>query len=204
VQYLLTNPQCHGDGIAYVYCDYRDRAKQTAEKIISSLICQLVEKCASDIPQEVIVQYESYTRERKSLSLEDCMSLLLAVSSKFRRTFIIIDALDEYLEPRDWDGQGSRSLVSMLQKLQSYVRLLITSRPQKRIEEVFKRATRIDVVASSSDIKKYLASRIMNSNFAVLVDDLKLRGDVIGKISENSGGVSVLTPSNSGCLTLTR
>jgi hypothetical protein len=88
------------------------------------------------------------------------VALFLAVSRGFPRTFVVIDALDECSELDSEDDQRDDNFVSAVQMLESSVRLLVTSRPHNRIQQAFEAASRVDILASNSDIREYLACRM--------------------------------------------
>jgi hypothetical protein len=195
VNHLKTNSSYKDDGIAYVYCDYKDQAKQTPENLIWSLTYQLAKQC-DDIPQEARTIYE---RCGKSPTWNDYKSLLLSMSRAFSRTFIIVDALDECPELDYPDGDNLRFL-SALQSLGlgSSVRLLITSRPHDLIQQNFKNVSHVDIVPRKSDIEASLEFRIRkNSKFAGRVAKGKnLKDDIIETVLVNYGGVCVTTYSS--------
>lgn len=194
MDYLETSPSFKAAGTAYIYCDYKQKLKQTAENLTWSLAYQLAGQCAS-FPQEVRTIYENCTKKGKSPALADFESVLLSVSQAFPKTFIIVDALDECSELDDADGGESLKFLSLLQRLGSSVRLLITSRPHEHIRKMFKEASRVDILPTRSDIETFVEFRInKNPKFAGRVNKGRnnLKADVIGKILSNYNGVYVV------------
>ena len=193
VDYLETSPSFKAAGVAYVYCDYKQKLKQTAENLTWSLAYQLAEQCAS-FPQEVRTIYENCTKKGRSPALGDLESVLLSVSQTFPNTFIIVDALDECSELDDADGGEGLKFLSILQRLGSSVRLFITSRPHEHIQKKFKGASQVDILPTRSDIETFVEFRINeNPEFARRVNKGRnnLKGDITGKILSNYNGVYV-------------
>jgi hypothetical protein len=189
IDYFVKNLE-ENIGVAYVYCDYKNREKQTARNLISSLTLQLVRKCP-EIPREVSDLYESCTEDCRSPSLDEHVALFLEVSRGFRKTFVIIDALDECSEIDNEDDQTDDKFISAVQMLESSVHLLVTSRPNNRIQQAFEAASRVDILASNSDIREYLACRMTGSSqLAKIVNrEPTLKDDIMTAICENSKGM---------------
>jgi hypothetical protein len=87
----------------------------------------------------------------------ECTKLLQAAADCFSKVCIVIDALDECPEA----DQARQSLLEEIGKLKR-VSVLITSR-NIPIESELRNATRLDVRADDSDIKKYLEERMSRS-----------------------------------------
>lgn len=173
-----------------MYCDYKFQAKQTAENLVWSLTYQLAKQC-DDMPQDTRTIYQ---RCGKSPSWNDYKSLLLSITRAFPRTFVVVDALDECHELDAPDGKDLKFL-SALQSLRSgsSVRLLVTSRPHKVIQQNFKNLSQVDIVPRQSDINASLEFRInSNPKFANRIAKGKdLKGEIVRAILENYGGVCV-------------
>jgi hypothetical protein len=80
--------------LVYVYCDYRDKAKQDMCSIIGELAKQLLLQ-SSSIPDEVWTLFEEHTK----ITAERAQQIFVMLARRFESTFICIDALDE-CEPR--------------------------------------------------------------------------------------------------------
>jgi hypothetical protein len=173
--------------MAFVYCDSEDREKQTAANLISSLTRQLLEPC-TDIPAEVRELYNSCLREKRSPTLTEHEMLLQSVLHISRRTFIIIDALDEL------PHQHKDSFRSVIEQLAPSARFLITARPD---EHVFEGASRVKIEAIKSDVKAYLEFEMENDQqFAARLSE-DLQADIIDTVYEQSTGMYVGTPITS-------
>ena len=120
-------------------------------------------------------------------STADWSILLERQISRFKRVFILVDALDECSE------NTKDELFSELRQLQSSVKLLITSRPTLSIESELAGVVRLDIQADDLDISKYVEARIDRERRLgrLLRSDLPLQENVIKTIVQNSRGMSV-------------
>jgi hypothetical protein len=107
---------------------------------------------------------------------------------RFSKTFIIIDALDEYTEP---DG-AKDTLLNELRKLHPNVRLLVTSRNMCPSAWAFK-IELLEIRASDEDVGRYVKHRISESS--QLVGFVKMRpsleDEMVTTIVEKAKGMYV-------------
>lgn len=151
--------------ISFIYCDYKDRKNQTTAKLISSLVKQMVLQ-QRDMPRELADLYIRKRNGQTSLSLEDYSRLLSSFSNHFRRSFILVDALDEHIINDDEENAAQLTLLDVLLDLQEQGdnsgghTLLFTSRENGLIQERLVGCIRLDVRAADADIESYVRSRI--------------------------------------------
>ena len=189
--------------ISYIYCDYNDRKTQTTVNLISSLVKQIVLQ-RKDMPREVIELYTG--KGQSSLSLEDLTRLLSSFSSHFRRSFILVDALDEHFINDDEESVMQLTLLDSLLNLQKRgnssrdYTLFFTSREFPLIHRRLAGCVRLDIRATDSDVESYLRSRIYDPTrfpFAGKVqDDANLGNLIVSKLVEKAQGMSVYTSSH--------
>lgn len=141
-------------GIAYIFCNYKE-PQQTANNILASLLQQLVQQ-RSHIPDDIKRLYKSHVEMQTRPSFAECSSSLRSIVKLFSEVFIVIDALDEYL---DCDG-GRELLLAKLRDLSVNIRLLVTSRPIATISTYFENEARLEVRATDEDIRTYINNRI--------------------------------------------
>lgn len=187
--------------ISYIYCDYKDRESQTTINLISSLVRQVVSQLG-DTPEELRDLYTKHRKGQSSLSLEESSSLLSSLSNHFRRSFIVVDALDEHFNNKKKDNAMQMALLDVLLPLQRHqasskgYTLFFTSRDQGWIEERLKGYVRLDIRAANSDIELYLRSQITKFSFADKVrNDADLGNLIVRRLVENSQGMLVITSS---------
>ena len=187
--------------ISYIYGDYKDRKTQTVVKLISSLVKQILLQ-QEDMPREIKNQYIEHKNGQISLSLEEYSNLLASLSTSFRRSFIVVDALDELVVDEDAENSVQKKLIKILLDLPQWngsngFALFFTSRHLELIQERLAKCARIEISAADSDIELYLRSRIRESSkfgFPVKVrDDAKFIDQIVSTLVENAQGMLVLT-----------
>jgi len=143
-------------GIAFLYCNYKERHTQTAQTLIGSLVQQLVQRYA-DIPGDLRDFYEAHARNRRlptPPTLTECFRLLKSQLANCPSVFLVIDALDEC------EDETRRKLCAQLQNLPESTHLLITSRHNPELEGQIEGSGRLEIRASDRDIEMYLEGRI--------------------------------------------
>ncbi len=184
--------------VSYIYCDYKDRKNQTTVNLISSLVKQIVLQ-QENMPQEVKSLYSTYDDGQSSLSLEDLSRLLSCFSNHFRRSFILVDALDEHLSKDDEENPMQFTLLNVLLNLHQQrngsrgYTLFFTSRENGLIKERLAGCARLDIYATGDDIKSYLLSRISDPakfRFAKKVqNDANLSNLIVSSLVEKARGM---------------
>ncbi|KAL8787605.1 MAG: hypothetical protein Q9195_007693 [Heterodermia aff. obscurata] len=155
VDYLQRMRHDKVSAVAYIYCNYKERAQQTPNDLISSLVRHLVEQERS-VPSDLVSLYQRHTRSNTRPSNSELQRLLVSTASRFPSFFIVIDALDECSET-------SRSaLGSSLPSILPGAQILYTSRRLNDIERIFEGCHRLEIRASDSDIRRYIFDRILH------------------------------------------
>ena len=188
--------------ISYIYCDYKDRKTQTVVNLISSLVKQIVLQL-EDMPREVIDLFKKHNNGQSLMSLEEYSKLLASLSSHFRRSFIVVDALDEHMISDDAEKLMQMNVLDILLDVQhkgnglSGYTLFFTSRNVGLIQDRLAEYARIEISATDSDIELYLRSRIRESSkfrFPVKVrDDANFIAQIVSTLVEKAQGMLVLT-----------
>ncbi|KAI9787697.1 MAG: hypothetical protein M1839_000228 [Geoglossum umbratile] len=143
-------------GIAYLYCNFRQRHQQKPEDLLSSLLKQLVQKRAS-MPEGVKTLYECHNRERTRPSFNEILEALKSVAIQYSRVLIIVDALDE-CGVSDSERQKFLSATFNLQG-KTGTNIFATSRVNDSIAKLFEVALSLQIRAEDEDIKSYLDGR---------------------------------------------
>ena len=184
ISYVEEHTERRDVAIAYVYCDYTDSKLQSGIELISSITRQLVEQI-HPIPQEVKAYRDRWAEKRSHPAQIDQVSLIKDIALRFSKTYIFVDALDECPE------RNRDDFLHMLRMLEPFTRLFITSRPHLELQTKFVNLFRIDIAASSSDIRVYLESEIStNSRMSLLTSkDVALKTQIIDTIIKKSAGM---------------
>ncbi len=102
--------------------------------------------------------YDRHADRKTRPSLEEILSALQPVVSNYSKVYVVIDALDECL---DYDGSRSQ-LLATLRNLQSRgnLSLMATSRFIPEVVQRFNLSSMLEVRASGSDVKRFVAGQI--------------------------------------------
>jgi hypothetical protein len=142
-------------GVALFYFDYRDQDNQSPTDVVASLLGQLT-ALKSPLPHSIMELHAQFEKQRSRPQLKALEMILLSVCRDFTQSFIVLDALNE--------GDAVRHRKPFLQTLKrlesASVRLLVTSSQLEDIKQTFALSTRIEIEATDSDIRNYLAQKI--------------------------------------------
>lgn len=111
-------------GVAYVYFNYKEQAKQRPVHILASLVKQFTYQI-SHLPSEIEDMYTNLEPQGKSPTLKGLYATLLVVTSTkyFSQAFVVCDALDEC----DQESQREQLLPLLNGMGESGINLFITS-----------------------------------------------------------------------------
>ncbi|KAI4092894.1 MAG: hypothetical protein L6R37_007496 [Teloschistes peruensis] len=141
-------------GLAFVYCNYKERAQQTQNNLISSLINQLIAS-TGDFPSDLGPLYHRHSLKGTKPSQSELFSLLGSIASGFEHLFLVIYALDEYD-----DSEGIRdALIPTLHAAVPNACIHVTSRPY--VNPQSSDVSRLEIRTSGHDIRRYLRNQIL-------------------------------------------
>ena len=133
-------------GLAFAYCDYKERDSQTLVNLIASLVQQLVQ-CYNTVPDEVRTAYTKYLSRNIRPGDEEFSKILQSLIAKFSHVYVVVDALDEC-------GQKTRNkFIERLQESPQNLHLLCTSRHLGDIQEAFSEASHLEIRASDAECR---------------------------------------------------
>ena len=174
-----------GTAIIYAYCYYKERSQQSFSNFLGGLLKQLL-SLRNAVPEDVKTLYEENQDRYHKWTLAEISSLLKAELSRYRKVFIIVDALDEYSE-----NQNDRnSLLAELEQLRKYSNMMLTSRHVAPYMDAFGGASRVTIAAKDRDVRKYLESQIATLPRFVKAN-LELQELIIQTITEAVEGMYV-------------
>lgn len=178
-------------GVACLYCDYGSWKEQTPVSMISSLLRQFITGMP-EIPEELTEAFRAAKGHLggRALKVEKMIDIFPKVLQHFDRTFICIDALDEF-------RVGDRAMfLQLLKKITDKcpnTRLFLTGRLhiQQELGKQFNRPiVTITVQPRHDDIKQYLATKLDNDFGDGAMDD-NLREEIIANIARNDSEMLV-------------
>ena len=140
-------------GIAYLYCNFRQRQDQRPVDLLASLLGQLVQGQPS-VSNSMQSLYESHKAKQTRPSFDEISHALQSIMASYSRTFIVIDALDEC-----GISDGSyRKFLSDIFNLQAKTKanLFATSRLIPDITDEFRGSPSLEIRANDGDVRRYL------------------------------------------------
>lgn len=157
IDHLCRTAGCDDIGVAYLFCNYKAQADQSALSLLAALLKQLVQS-RQDITALVTRMYDHHSIQKSRPSLDEIFGALQSVCSNYAVVYIVVDALDECA---DQDGMRGR-LIDKLRKLQARtdVRLMCTSRFLPEITQKFCSSPTLEVRASEEDVRRFVAGQI--------------------------------------------
>lgn len=188
--------QNQGDGatIGYIYFNYKRQKEQTIHILLACLLRQLYET-SSEASVDVESLYNRHAQHRSPHKREEVEEALRNGIASCREAFIVVDALDEYLE--DFSDQAIRELLTVLLTLGSNIKLMVTSRVLGGMEGIFAdlQTERLEIRATDEDLERYVKTRIESEpSFAKrLMGDLPDK--IVQKIKEIAQGRYVVSRS---------
>lgn len=171
--------------VAYVYCDYKDQAAQTTENLVACLARQLIEN-RKMLPQQLEELYKVREQQKIRPSLDELKRLLIALCDPHKRTYIVVDALDECEEVKE-----RRRFLTLLGSLpHRSTKLFVTSRPNNQdILRVFAQAPQIEIAASPSDIHSFVAEKLEEREELREIVTPQLKDEIVSKICARASGM---------------
>ena len=170
------------DGVAVMYCNYKEKDTQTLENLMASLWRQLVHR--RPISTKAKDVHKKHEERRTGPSIGEVMEVLRSEIGSYSKSkvFIVVDALDECPD------QVRQGLLAQLGALLPSVQLMITSRPH--ISPEFS-PMELEVRASDEDLRRYVDARMVRDcRLAKLLEGReKLRKDIRRHVVDNAKGM---------------
>jgi Cdc6-like AAA superfamily ATPase len=145
-------------GLAYIYFNYQSSHEQTYEMVLASLLRQLLKVC-TDLPEEIFALYEHHNKTTTRPLAEELRESLRATVRFLPRTFIVLDALDEYYAS---NATGFHALINDIfdALALSTTSVIATSRPISEITSCFEGCILKEIRAHECDIEAYVDHRM--------------------------------------------
>ncbi|CUS12931.1 unnamed protein product, partial [Tuber aestivum] len=150
-------------GLAYFYFTFSDSEKQKLDNMLLSLIGQLPKRPSDrGLPAAVVDLYNSTKAIGKSADTRALKNLLSQIMYGFKKTFIILDALDEF-------PKGTRdNLLSWISELTvdhkaGSLSMLVTSRPEADIAASLEPLTAFSISLQSKTIDPDIRTYVQKS-----------------------------------------
>ena len=188
VEFLENDLPIPDIGLAFIYCNYKERLSQSVEYMAGIIVRQLVEQ-RRVIPEEVRALYRKHREKGTRLSSAEYLELLQSLAKGCSETYIVIDALDECINKDDesiWGG-----LLAELRASIPNLHLLCTSRHISDIGGSLAGATRIEIRASDADIKAYVLAQVKSKDRlrGFCRDDAALQDEILEVVGSKADGM---------------
>lgn len=176
IENLCNKFQVNDVGIAFIYCSYKNEQEQKFDKLMLSLLKQLVQQ-RHDLPLEIQPLYQRHITRGTRPSIKEVTEVLRSVMTCYSRVFIIVDALDESTKT------DREQLLEELFRFQSQVQVNIfaTSRSLPEIAIHFNINESLEIRASEEDVRRYLENHTWRFPRFVLQNP-DLQKDIISQI----------------------
>lgn len=185
--------------VAHIFCTRKFREGQTCNELISSILKQVILSYRHDIPEVVKEAYRQHGNGNNKMTRTHCADLIARLLIGFRRSFLVLDALDEYHDPDDCHEK--RPEIKILEVLKGIIdstggkcRLFLTSRQDTSSQCSSTIAKRVKISADIGDLVSYTQSRIVDEkrfNFAKklqLEQNWEVRDEIVRGLTKHVKG----------------
>lgn len=174
-------------GIAYIYCNFRRHDEQKIYELLATIVKQLAESQPS-LPASIKDLYNGHKQKRTRPTHEEILTVLNALVAKYKRVFIVVDALDE-CQVADHCRVRFLSSISDIQKKHG-INLFTTSRFIPEILDYFKcpNTISLEVRASPDDVALYIKNNISQLPSCVQ-ESQELQGEIVKGICDSVDGM---------------
>ncbi|TFK17780.1 ankyrin [Coprinopsis marcescibilis] len=171
--------------LLFAFCRYTEKLRVI--DILRAILRQLLERHPQVLPY-LKPMYERHEREGTQASEGEIVDLLrqIATSGLFKKTFYILDGLDE---------AASDIQVDLLRILSSLrVHFFITSRPLDSLKDILPDARFLTIIASDPDIALLIDQKVdrMLALRNLLAKNATLKAEVVSIVSSKSSGMFLL------------
>jgi hypothetical protein len=159
-----------------MYLNHKEAEVQTPAKLLAGLWRQLV--LGKDIGSAEGL-YQRHCEKCTTPPVEEVFDVLQPVVGEYSKVYIIVDAIDEYLEAQQ------QILVEYLEKMGSTVNLMITSRPHIHPHSALPNLEALEIRANEDDIRRYVEGQIQKSSWLSkhVQSQADLREEILSTIS---------------------
>ncbi|KAI4120703.1 MAG: hypothetical protein LQ338_006827 [Usnochroma carphineum] len=158
VDFLRTLHMKHDSvGVAAVYCNFKERDQQSPKNLLAGCCAQLVQHSQKPLSEVLNDVYNTHNSRRTRPEWEDIARVFNDSITNLDTVYLVVDALDECSE------DARKVLLKYFKALPANTRLLVTTRHVDEITREFRDSPKVEIHAHSSDLKKYITSRIASN-----------------------------------------
>lgn len=172
--------------VAFFFCEYGNRATQTAREILGSIARQLAVQNTDSfaVLEEFHSLHDGSHTFSKTRDDSEWVELVQDLSTNFDTTTIIIDGLDECLEDR---SEIVRNLAMLSSR--GSIKTLFASREELDIKQDLSAFESLPIAADRADVRLYVAAHLDSRFKRMTSKDPKLRQDILESLVDRSEGM---------------
>ncbi|KAE8443666.1 hypothetical protein EG329_001524 [Mollisiaceae sp. DMI_Dod_QoI] len=156
----LLQEQSDTTAVAFFFCDYKDAATHDPVNVLSSIATQLAQQNAAafTLLEQYYGQLQPETPiKRRQLTIKDLVRLVVDISTKYNKVYIIADGLDEC---GDNVSVVAQSLSKLAQEATSLSIAIFSRRDEDIKVEIGDEYAHIDIAAHTEDLDRYVRSEM--------------------------------------------
>ncbi|KAJ5657785.1 uncharacterized protein N7484_001434 [Penicillium longicatenatum] len=185
INYPLKN-----EGLAFFYCDRGDKPRDQPLVILQSLVRQLSTTARNPESMQIKLKETCKMAREKGTNFrfEQCQEQILSSLNIYKKTTIVIDALDECDPESRYDLV--QALQMFLEKSKNPVKIFISSRPDPVLKNQLDSSPNVYIQASDNleDIRKFIDVELdKRAKSRTFLEDLKPQ--IIAKLLERCQGM---------------
>jgi len=179
--------------LAYVYFDYKDRARQTPEVILATLIKQLAfrrtnSQSDASLSSHIEEMYSKMHPVGKRPTMSDLRELFISFAAEFREVYLIFDALDECNEDERKVLLPFMMRLPLDRKGEVRFKILITGRPHMQHAFADEAPLQLAIVPVKEDMKLAIKEKIEAAKKRHKIST-QLELDIVATVLEKADGM---------------
>ncbi|KAF8448615.1 hypothetical protein BDZ91DRAFT_786978 [Kalaharituber pfeilii] len=207
IQQLIDTARASSDkkiGVAFIYCNYKDEATQTARNLTCSILCSLIRSTSLE-PILALYNFHNPEGHNTQPTIKELVEVLSKTISQYSQAYIIIDALDELnaASRDDFIGKVRNLVLRFAQNEGTILSLMVTSRnlgletfQELGLQDGRKNCERIEIQASKADITSYIEGQLEDKKRLKLYvkkpESVGLRQQILDAITKKADGMFLL------------
>lgn len=144
--------------VCCIFCDYQPAHQQTNIQLQLSLLRQIAIKDSQVLPN-IAQLYTTHVERNTRPTLQEIQAQLATAARSYRKVYLVVDALDEFLAQAPEEMQDFVTGVLRLQ-MEAPVNILVTSRFNSAIMARFEGCQKKEIRAHEDDVLRYVNRRL--------------------------------------------
>jgi len=193
IEARIQKPTDPPPALAYVYFDYKDRARQTLEVILATLIKQLAfrrtdSQADASLSPHIEEMYNKMQPKGKRPAMRDLQELFISLAAEFRDVYLIFDALDECNEDEREVLLPFMMRLPLDRKGEVRFKILITGRPHMQHAFADEAPLQLAIVPVKEDMRLAIKEKIEAAKKKHKIS-AQLELDIVATVLEKAEGM---------------